>query len=83
MSVRTARWAAWPGMGLPSRRGPARGARHAFFYGNDPAVQGRGGWAARAGDRGPWGHRLAGYDNWDTMALASRPPLTTVDVNLA
>jgi DNA-binding LacI/PurR family transcriptional regulator len=26
---------------------------------------------------------IVGYDNWDTMALAARPPLTTVDMNLA
>lgn len=26
---------------------------------------------------------VVGYDNWDTMALASRPPLTTIDMNLA
>ncbi|MGW0633451.1 substrate-binding domain-containing protein [Streptomyces sp. NPDC002758] len=25
---------------------------------------------------------VVGYDNWDTMALAARPPLTSVDVNL-
>jgi LacI family transcriptional regulator len=25
---------------------------------------------------------VVGYDNWDTMALAARPPLTTVDMNL-
>ena len=26
---------------------------------------------------------IVGFDNWDVMALASRPPLTTVDPNLA
>jgi LacI family transcriptional regulator len=26
---------------------------------------------------------VVGYDNWDTMALASRPPLTTIDMDLA
>ncbi|GAA1729232.1 LacI family DNA-binding transcriptional regulator [Brachybacterium phenoliresistens] len=25
---------------------------------------------------------VTGYDNWDVMALAARPPLTTVDMNL-
>jgi len=25
---------------------------------------------------------IVGYDNWDTMALASRPPLTTIDMDL-
>jgi LacI family transcriptional regulator len=26
---------------------------------------------------------VVGYDNWDTMALACRPPLTTIDRDLA
>jgi LacI family transcriptional regulator len=26
---------------------------------------------------------LVGYDNWELIAAASRPPLTTVDLNLA
>ncbi len=26
--------------------------------------------------------RVTGFDNWDVMALASRPPLTTVDMGL-
>ncbi len=25
---------------------------------------------------------IVGYDNWDSMALASRPPLTTIDMDL-
>lgn len=25
---------------------------------------------------------VVGYDNWDTMALACRPPLTTIDTDL-
>lgn len=27
--------------------------------------------------------RVTGFDNWEVMALASRPPLTTVDIGLA
>lgn len=26
--------------------------------------------------------RVTGFDDWDVMALASRPPLTTVDMGL-
>ena len=25
---------------------------------------------------------IVGFDNWDVMALAARPPLTSVDMNL-
>ena len=35
-----------------------------------------------AGLRVPEDIALVGYDNWDAMALACRPPLTTVDMNL-
>jgi LacI family transcriptional regulator len=43
----------------------------AFFCGNDQIARGVPGDIA-----------VVGYDNWDTMALASRPPLTTIDMNL-
>jgi LacI family transcriptional regulator len=36
--------------------------------------------APATGCRTPW--PLVGFDNWDVIAAACRPPLTTVDMNL-
>jgi LacI family transcriptional regulator len=35
-----------------------------------------------AGRRVPHDVAVVGFDNWDVMALACRPPLTTVDLQL-
>ena len=36
-------------------------------------------WASRV----PGDVAIVGFDNWEVMALAARPPLTSVDMNLS
>ncbi|MER6413871.1 LacI family DNA-binding transcriptional regulator [Streptomyces humidus] len=55
----------------------------AFFCGNDQIARGVADALRERGVAVPADVAVVGYDNWDTMALASRPPLTTVDTNLA
>ncbi|WP_322726045.1 LacI family DNA-binding transcriptional regulator [Streptomyces spongiae] len=55
----------------------------AFFCGNDQIARGVADALRERGVNVPADIAVVGYDNWDTMALASRPPLTTVDMNLA
>jgi LacI family transcriptional regulator len=53
-----------------------------FCCGSDQIARGA---ADRLRERGievPGQVRVTGFDNWDVMALASRPPLTTVDMGL-
>jgi LacI family transcriptional regulator len=54
----------------------------AFFCGNDLIARGVADALREAGKRIPQDIALVGYDNWDIMALACRPPLTTVDMNM-
>jgi DNA-binding LacI/PurR family transcriptional regulator len=54
----------------------------AFFCGNDQIARGVTDTLREEGHRVPDDIAVIGYDNWDTMALASRPPLTTIDMNL-
>lgn len=54
----------------------------AFFCGNDQIARGVADALREEGRRVPDDIAVIGYDNWDTMALASRPPLTTIDMNL-
>jgi DNA-binding LacI/PurR family transcriptional regulator len=54
----------------------------AFFCGNDQIARGVADTLRERGVRVPDEVAVIGYDNWDAMTLASRPPLTTVDVDL-
>jgi LacI family transcriptional regulator len=54
----------------------------AVFCGSDQVARGVADHLREAGRRVPDDVALVGFDNWDVMALASRPPLTTVDRNL-
>jgi LacI family transcriptional regulator len=54
----------------------------AFFCGNDQIARGVADALRERGVDVPSQIAIVGYDNWDTMALASRPPLTTVDMDL-
>ncbi|MGW0859804.1 LacI family DNA-binding transcriptional regulator [Streptomyces sp. NPDC002690] len=53
-----------------------------FFCGNDQIARGVTDALREKGIDVPDQVAVAGYDNWDIMALASRPPLTTIDVDL-
>lgn len=55
----------------------------AFFCGNDQIARGVTDALRERGVGVPGDVAVVGYDNWDTMALASRPPLTTIDMDLA
>ncbi|MFD4879282.1 LacI family DNA-binding transcriptional regulator [Streptomyces sp. NPDC058420] len=55
----------------------------AFFCGNDQIARGVTDALRERGVGVPADIAVVGYDNWDTMALASRPPLTTIDMSLA
>ncbi|MFD9503358.1 LacI family DNA-binding transcriptional regulator [Streptomyces sp. NPDC060035] len=54
----------------------------AIFCGNDQIARGVTDGLRESGRRVPDDLAVVGYDNWDTMALAARPPLTSVDMNL-
>ena len=54
----------------------------AFFCGNDQIARGVADTLRERGVRVPDDVAIIGYDNWDSMALASRPPLTTIDMDL-
>ncbi len=54
----------------------------AIFCGNDQIARGAADTLRERGIRVPDDIAIVGYDNWDSMALASRPPLTTIDMNL-
>ena len=54
----------------------------AFFCGNDQIARGVTDALRERGVGVPADIAVVGYDNWDTMALASRPPLTTIDMSL-
>ncbi|MEV7804479.1 LacI family DNA-binding transcriptional regulator [Microbispora sp. NPDC088329] len=54
----------------------------AFFCGNDQIARGVTDTLRERGVPVPEQVAVIGYDNWDTMTLAARPPLTTIDSNL-
>jgi LacI family transcriptional regulator len=54
----------------------------AFFCGSDQLARGVTDALRELGRRVPDDIAVVGYDNWETMALAARPPLTTVDLDL-
>ena len=53
-----------------------------IFCGSDQVARGVADGLREAGVRVPDDVSLVGFDNWDVMAEASRPPLTTVDPDL-
>jgi LacI family transcriptional regulator len=54
----------------------------AIFCGNDEIARGVTDGLRELDRRVPGEIAVVGYDNWEVMALAARPPLTTVDMNL-
>ncbi|MET7451596.1 LacI family DNA-binding transcriptional regulator [Streptomyces sp. NPDC005574] len=55
----------------------------AFFCGNDQIARGVADTLREGGVAVPGRVAVVGYDNWDVMALACRPPLTTIDTDLS
>ena len=58
-------------------------ATDAIFCGSDQIARGVADELRERGRRIPEDVALVGFDNWDVMAEACRPPLTTVDPNLS
>ena len=54
----------------------------AIFCGNDQIARGVADAVREAGRRVPDDVALVGFDNWEVIAASSRPPLSTVDMNL-
>ena len=54
----------------------------ALFCGNDQIARGATDALRERGLRVPEDVAVVGFDNWDVMALAARPPLSSVDMNL-
>src|SRR6201999_4015570 len=54
----------------------------AIFCGNDQIARGVADALREAGRRVPDDVAVVGFDNWEVIAVASRPPLTTGDMNL-
>ncbi|MFE9996962.1 substrate-binding domain-containing protein [Streptomyces avermitilis] len=55
----------------------------AFFRGNDQIARGVADALRERGVHVPGDIAVVGYDTWDTMAPAGRPPPTPIDLNLA
>ena len=53
-----------------------------IFCGNDQIARGVADALREAGRQVPDEIAIVGFDNWEIIATASRPPLTTVDMNL-
>jgi LacI family transcriptional regulator len=54
----------------------------ALFCGNDQIARGAADALREKGIGVPSDVAIVGFDNWDVMALATRPPLTSIDMNL-
>ena len=54
----------------------------AIFCGNDQIARGATDALREMRVAVPTDVAVVGFDNWDVMALAARPPLTSIDMNL-
>ena len=61
---------------------PDRGAPDALFCGNDQIARGAADALRERGLSVPEDVAIVGFDNWNVMTEATRPPLTSVDMNL-
>ena len=59
-----------------------RGAPDALFCGNDQIARGAADALREMGRSVPEDVAIVGFDNWNVMTDATRPPLTSVDMNL-
>lgn len=67
---------------LGDHTAPAPPPVDALVCGSDQLARGACDRLRERGLRVPGDIAVTGYDDWEVMALASRPPLTTVDMNL-
>jgi LacI family transcriptional regulator len=62
--------------------GSSRAAPDALFCGNDQIARGAADELRARGIAVPDSVSIVGFDNWEIVAQATRPPLTTIDMNL-
>ena len=74
------RGAARPSTGLFD--GGQQATPDAIFCGNDQIARGAADALRERGISVPDDVAIVGFDNWDVMTLAARPPLTSIDMNL-
>jgi LacI family transcriptional regulator len=78
------RWTeAWGREAVAQLFGPGRSNPDALFCGNDLIARGAADALREMGRSVPDDVAIAGFDNWGVMVEACRPPLTSVDMNLA
>ena len=58
------------------------GKPDAIFCGNDQIARGAADALREMGIKVPDDVAIVGFDNWDVMTLAARPPLSSIDMNL-
>lgn len=75
-------WSEEWGQRAAARLFRARRRPDGIFCGNDQIARGVADWLRENGIAVPADVSLVGFDNWEIMAAATRPPLTTVDMNL-
>jgi LacI family transcriptional regulator len=71
-------WGREAALELRARRQPI----DAIFCGSDQIARGVIDALRECGTRVPDDIAVVGFDNWDVIAAATRPPITTVDMNL-
>lgn len=62
--------------------GSSRNAPDALFCGNDQIARGAADALRERGVSVPTGVAIVGFDNWDVLVEAARPPLTSIDPEL-
>jgi len=77
------RWSeAWGREAVQKLFGRRKGAPDALFCGNDQIARGAIEALREVGCAVPADVAVVGFDNWDVMTEATRPPLTSIDMNL-
>lgn len=74
---------AWGREAVSQLCGPGLANPDAIFCGNDQIARGAADALREMGRKVPQDVALVGFDNWGVMVEAARPPLTSVDMNLA
>ncbi|MEO6300228.1 MAG: LacI family DNA-binding transcriptional regulator [Paracoccaceae bacterium] len=74
---------AWGRDAIARLYGPGKSNPDALFCGNDLIARGAADALREMGRLVPQDVAIVGFDNWAVMAEASRPPLTSVDMNLS
>ena len=84
MPLRYGRWTEACGRAaVASFYGPGLPNPDALFCGNDQIARGAADALREMGRQIPLDVAIVGFDNWQVMTEAARPPLTSIDMNLA